>query len=97
METTAGSLLPLLDIPRRRVNKLRMPDCNGIFSIVSRKDLDKIDPASIRHRVRISLFLNTEALPLSPTQEEYLNNHLEFSILWPKIERCHYKVNEEDN
>ena len=29
-------LLPLLDIPRRRVNKLRMPDRKGKFSIVSK-------------------------------------------------------------
>ena len=40
-------LLPFLDIPRQRVNKLRILDHKGKFSIMSKKDLDKIDPASI--------------------------------------------------
>jgi len=37
----------------------------GKFSIVKKKDLEKVDPASIQHRVQISL--NTKALLLSPT------------------------------
>jgi len=64
-------LLPLLDIPRQRVNKLGNSDGKGKSSIVRKKDLDKIAPASIQHRVRASL--NAEALPLSPLQEEYFH------------------------
>ena len=67
------NLLSLLNTPRKRVNKLRMPDCKGKFSIVSKKDLDKIDPASIWPRIQTSL--NAKALLLSLTQEEYFHTY----------------------
>jgi len=42
-----------------------MLDYKGKFFIIKRKDLEKVDPASIQHRVQISL--NGKALSLSLT------------------------------
>jgi len=50
-----------------------MPDYKGKFSILSKKNLNKIDPTAIQHRVQTSL--NAKALPLSPTQEEYFHTY----------------------
>jgi len=66
-------LLSLLDISRQRVNKLRILNHKGKFSIMKKKNLEKVDPTSIWHRVWISL--NAEALLLSPIQEEYFHTY----------------------
>jgi len=72
------NLVPLLDIPRGRVNKLRMLDRKGKFSIVSQKDFDKIDPphpltgwcfhvvkrkASLLSSIKILIFIAQGCLP----------------------------------